>query len=86
VFSPDGTRLLFDSGGLVWSEDPSGPAVALGEAGTMAAVVLNGTGDVLFYSVSSGERRGTYRVDLRRNADVVSAARETTLAWAATSL
>jgi hypothetical protein len=85
LFSPDGTRLLFDSGGLLWSEDRSGPAVALGEAGTMGEVVLNGTGDVLLYSVSSGEHRGTYRVDLRRNADVP--ARETTpLAWALTSL
>ncbi|MFL5390777.1 MAG: carboxypeptidase-like regulatory domain-containing protein [Myxococcales bacterium] len=85
LFSPDGTRLLFNSGGLLWSEDPSGPAVALGETGTMDQVVLNGTGDVLLYSVSSGEHRGTYRVDLRRNADVPP--RETTaLAWAVTSL
>jgi len=85
LFSSDGTRLLFNSGGLLWSEDPSGPAVALGETGTMGSVVLNGTGDVLLYSVSSGEHRGTYRVDLRRNADV-PARETTTLAWAITSL
>jgi hypothetical protein len=84
IFSSDGTRLLFVSGGLLWSEDPSGPGVALDDVAATGSVVLNGAGDVLLYSISSGERRGTYRVDLRRTADI--SARETTLAWAATSL
>jgi hypothetical protein len=84
IFSSDGTRLLFVSGGLLWSEDPAGPAAALDEVATTGSVLMNGAGDVLLYSVSSGERRGTYRVDLRRNADV--SARQTTLAWAATAL
>jgi hypothetical protein len=68
IFSPDGSHLLFEARGLLWAEDPAGPGAALDEAGDIGTVVVSGGGDVLLYSVRSGERRGTYRVDLRQGS------------------
>ena len=64
-FSPDGNHLSFEARGLLWVEDPKGPGAALEEVGRVRAVLVTATGDALIYSVSTGDLRGTYRVDLR---------------------
>src|SRR3954469_1174552 len=84
-FSPDGTKLLFESGGLLWSEDPAGPGFALDRFEDIKVVLVSGTADLILYSVSSGDRRGTYRVDLRRNAQTGSTAERSPVAWLQTS-
>jgi hypothetical protein len=71
-FSADGNHLWFEARGLVWAEDPAGPGVALDESGKMANLVVSARGDSLLYSVSSGDRRGTYRVDLRTTSGVTT--------------
>ena len=65
IFSPDGAHLLFEARGLLWTEDPGGPAVPLDELGRMGKIVVSGTGDRIVYSVLSGERRGTWSLPMR---------------------
>jgi hypothetical protein len=65
IFSPDGAHLLFEAQGLLWAEDPQGPAVPLDELGRMGLVIVSGSGDRLLYSVLSGEGRGTFFLQLR---------------------
>jgi len=64
VFSPDGAHLIFEARGLLWGENPLGAAVPFDELGRTGKVVVSGSGQYLVYSVLSGERRGTYRIDL----------------------
>jgi hypothetical protein len=64
LFSPDGAHLLFEARGLLWGENPLGAAVPFDELGRTGKVVVSGSGQYLVYSVLTGERRGTYRIDL----------------------
>ena len=64
TFSADGAHLLFEARGLLWGENPVGPAVAFDEVDRAGKVVVSGSGQYLLYSVLTGDRRGTYRVDL----------------------
>ena len=64
TFSPEGAHLIFESRGLLWGENPVGPAVAFDELDRAGKVVISGSGQYLLYSVVTGDRRGTYRIDL----------------------
>jgi hypothetical protein len=64
VFSPDGAHLIFEAQGLLWGENPLGAPVPFDELGRTGKVVVSGSGQYLVYSVLTGERRGTYRIDL----------------------
>jgi hypothetical protein len=67
-FSPDGNHVSFQARGLVWIEDPGGPAAALDEVGRVPTALVSATGDGVIYSVSTGDRRGTYQVRLTPSA------------------
>ena len=64
TFSGDGAHLIFEARGLLWAENPVGPAVAFDELDRAGKVVVSGSGQHLLYSVVTGDRRGTYRIDL----------------------